>query len=139
MLAELLGAVAPAAAPAGWRARVLARVQTETAPFTLRAAAGSWRALMPGVEVKPLRYDAPTRTVSFLLRLQPGTTVPEHGHRACEECLVLAGSFTIGSLTLHAGDYHAAPAETRHATAHTETGALVYLRASADDYPLACP
>lgn len=90
---------------------------------------------MQGLDVKRLFYDAHAKTVTFLLRAQAGVTMPGHSHGVHEECLVLEGEFTLGDLTLRAGDYHVALAGADHPVASTRTGVLVYLRASAEDYP----
>ena len=140
VLAELLNGIAPEAPPRALRARVLDRAhKAALPPYTLRAAEGPWKAVQPGIEVKPLAYDAATRMVSFLLRAQPGASLPAHGHHAFEECLVLEGEFVMGDLTLRAGDFHAATVGIEHPAATTPTGVLVYLRGAAEDYPFACP
>jgi hypothetical protein len=140
VLERLLEAVAPETPPAGLRDKVFGRVRTATTmtAHTLRAAGGAWKPVVPGIEVKTLFYDTEARTVSFLLRAQPGASLPAHGHRAYEECLVLEGEFTMGDLTLRAGDFQAGHPGEAHPVATTRTGVLVYLRGAADDYPFAC-
>lgn len=133
----LLEEVAPVAPPAGLRARVLAR--TAVADFrTLRETEG-WRAMAPGVEFKLLGWDERTDRKSFLLRAKPGIALPAHAHAADEECLVLEGEFSMGDLTLRAGDYHFAPRGSRHPDAVTRTGVLVQLRSCLRDYPTVIP
>ncbi len=141
VLDRLLEAVAPETPPPGLREKVLARVHTAAtmAVHTLRASEGAWKPVIPGIEVKTLLYDAQAHTVSFLLRAQPGASLPAHGHRAYEECVVLEGEFTMGGLTLRAGDFQAGYPGEEHPVATTRTGVLVYLRGAADDYPFACP
>lgn len=141
VLDRLLEAVTPETPPQGLREKVLARVRaaaTVTA-HTLRAAEGAWKPVIPGIEVKTLFYDTQARMVSFLLRAQAGASLPAHGHRAYEECLVLEGEFSMGDLTLRAGDFVAGHPGEEHPLATTRTGVLVYLRGAADDYPFACP
>jgi anti-sigma factor ChrR (cupin superfamily) len=140
VLDRLLEAVAPETPPAGLRAKVLERARTAATltAHTLRAGEGAWKPVLPGIEVKTLFYDAPARMVSFLLRAQAGASLPAHGHRTCEECLVLEGEFTMGDLTLHAGDFVTGHPGEAHPPATTRTGVLVYLRGAVDDYPFAC-
>ncbi len=137
----LLEATAGVTPPEGLRARVLEHVRRNatTTDFVLRASEGSWRSVLPGIEVKTLFYDATASTVSFLLRAEPGATLPEHTHRAYEECLVLQGEFTMGELTLRAGDFELGRPGQEHPPAVSRSGVLVYLRGAAEDYPFACP
>ncbi len=141
VLDRLLEAVAPETPPPGLRAKVLGRVQTAATmtAHILHAGEGAWKLVIPGIEIKTLLYDAQARMVSFLLRAQPGASLPPHGHRAYEECLVLEGEFTMGDLTLRAGDFVTGHPGEEHPPATTHTGVLVYLRGAADDYPFACP
>ena len=137
----MLEALAPVTPPAALRARVLARVaKTHTVPdfITLRDSDG-WRVLAPGLEYKLLAYSELTDNKSFLLRAAPGSEFPEHAHEGDEECIVLEGEFTMGDLTLHAGDFHFAARGSHHPNAYTRNGALVYLSASARDYPQVVP
>lgn len=137
----LLEAVAPVTPPAGLRARLLARVaHADTVPDfrTLRNTDG-WRILAPGLEYKLLAYNQHTDNKSFLLRAAPGSEFPGHAHDGDEECIVLEGEFTMGDLTLHAGDFHFAPRGSQHPNAYTRKGALVYLSAGARDYPQVVP
>lgn len=137
VLNELLAGIAPVAPPATLRARVLERVRAtalipDGAPIRSDQA---WKTLMPGIEIKILMIDERARTKSFLLRAQPGASLPGHAHSGYEECLVLDGEFTMGDTTLRAGDFLLGVPDRPHPEAHTRTGALVYLRASLDDYP----
>jgi anti-sigma factor ChrR (cupin superfamily) len=137
MLAALLQAITPVTPPPGLRAKVLGRVhgaEHRDDVLTLTTQVG-WCELFPGVEVKRLFVDAQAGTKSFLLRAQAGINLPPHGHHGREECLVLAGEFTMGDLTLRAGDYHVAPEGSEHPMAVTHTGVTVYLRAALADHP----
>lgn len=137
----MLEALTPVTPPMDLRARVLARIaRAGVMPDfnTLRNSEG-WRVLVPGLEYKLLAYNERADSKSFLLRAGPGSEFPEHSHEGDEECIVLEGEFTMGDLTLHAGDFHFAPRGSHHPNAHTRTGALVYLSASARDYPQIVP
>jgi anti-sigma factor ChrR (cupin superfamily) len=123
--------------PVGLRAKVLERAHGQTGGkdlLTVRAKEGEWKSLAPGVEVKLLYIDEAAKTKSFLLRAEAGAEMPGHQHIGIEECLVLEGEFSLGDITLHAGDYHLAHAGAIHGPASTPTGTLVYLRAHIDQY-----
>lgn len=133
----LLEFASPISPPPHLRAKVMERIRQHTSGdkfITVRKHQG-WRLLIPGVEVKVLLVDESAGTKSFLLRAQPGVALPSHGHHGDEECQVLEGSFSFGDVTLHAGDYHLARKGASHPISTTQTGVLVYLRASIHDYP----
>jgi quercetin dioxygenase-like cupin family protein len=114
--------------------RVRARVMREVAAqaqsvlhTTVRAGDRPWEPVAPGVERRVL-FETDT-TLSSLLRLAAGTTVPGHAHPIHEECLVLEGTLKIGQdLLLHPGDFHVGLQGVPHADASTDTGAVVFLR-----------
>jgi ChrR Cupin-like domain len=62
---------------------------------------------------------------------QPGARLPGHEHDDDEEMYVLAGDLSIGTLTLHAGDYHLARRGVQHPTATTAEGCLILVSAAA--------
>lgn len=133
----LLESTVPVQPPASLRGKVLNRIR-QSGPhdqFITVRKEQNWRVLIPGVEVKVLYVDESAGTKSFLLRAQAGVALPPHGHHADEECQVLEGSFSFGDVTLHAGDYHLARKGGMHPASTTQTGVLVYLRASIHDYP----
>ena len=132
----LLGSIAPVAPPTALRAKVLARVQADSAAYvTVRGGVSGWNKLAPGIEFKILLWDTPNQSKSFLLRVAAGTRMPKHNHRAFEECLVIEGDFMLGDIKLSAGDFHCATKNSLHGETYTERGVTVYLRASIDDYP----
>lgn len=132
LYAEMLAALPEVAPPAPLRDRVLARARAD-ARFheglrTIRADEG-WIVFAPGIEIKMLFRDEQAGTKSFLARLAPGVSMPEHDHGTSEECIVLEGEVTLGDITIRAGDYHLARGGAHHDTLTTRTGALLYLRA----------
>lgn len=136
VLELLLTATAAVEPPKELRAKVMARIgQTRDERFLTFRDASDWKELIPGIEVKRLCVDERAGTKSFLLRAKAGMSMPGHEHSGFEECMVIDGEFTMGDLTLRAGDYHAALAGTSHPPASTRTGVTVYLRASINDYP----
>ncbi len=134
-LSQALRPIAPPVESAGdLRERVLARarhaVQESPAGLvTIRAGEGRWQRIAPGVTMKLLHADDEAKTRSFLLRLQPGASLPAHPHHADEECIVLEGEAYLGGTVVHAGDYHLAPRGVPHGRITSETGALLFLRA----------
>lgn len=138
VMSELLTGMAPVQPPPSLRARVLqsiAQTPQITATVTVRDREG-WCELAPGIRYKMLFADPAANCKSFLLQADAGVTMPPHGHSGFEECLVLEGSFSMGDITLHAGDFHAVGKDTVHDTASTTTGVLVYIRAAMTDYPM---
>lgn len=135
VLEELLEASAPLTPPRELRDRIMARVRADREDYvTAHSDRLPWRSLAPGVEFKLLQFDTATLRKSFLLRAAPGARLPGHSHRCFEECLVLEGEFSIGSIHLRAGDFHGASENVEHEAAYTESGVLVYLRAHIEDY-----
>lgn len=98
---------------------------------TLRAGAGRWKAIGPGVECKLLYSDKDSGARSLLMRLAPGATYPAHDHASLEECMIIEGDMIVGDLQLYAGDYHAVQAGTRHEEVTSQNGCLVFLRYAA--------
>lgn len=89
-----------------------------------------WTALLPGVMKRELWSDE--RVVSRFYRLEPGAEVPAHQHPLDEECMMLSGEVFLGDILLREGDYHFAPAASRHGAVYSDVGALLYVRAAQD-------
>jgi quercetin dioxygenase-like cupin family protein len=108
--------------------RLLERVaDADDSHLTVAPGEGLWQPFLDGVEIKVLHEQA--GVLSYLLRLQPGATVPPHRHRHDEECVVLEGVLRVGTrIELGPGGYHLAHAGALHATLGTETGAVIFLR-----------
>jgi quercetin dioxygenase-like cupin family protein len=128
-LAERLAPLPPPPAQArSLRERLMQRVHTSLengrAIIHVPLAEGEWRALVPGVRVKCLAEAQR----AFLLDLAPGASLPFHRHHEDEECVVLRGSAELGGIEVRAGDYHLAPAGSRHGVVRSEAGALLFLR-----------
>lgn len=110
------------------RRRLMERVaDADSSHLTIAADEGAWLPLLYGVTIKVLREQ--DGVWSYLLRLQPGATLPPHRHARDEECVVLHGRLRVGSqLELGPGAYHLAHSGALHATIATDTGATVFLR-----------
>jgi anti-sigma factor ChrR (cupin superfamily) len=108
--------------------RLLARIaDADRSHLDVDPAAGLWQRLRPGVQLLPLA-EADGR-LSYLLRFEPGASLPPHRHPADEECVVLAGRLCIGSHTeVGANAYHRAHAGSLHPMIVAPEGALVFLR-----------
>jgi len=96
--------------------------------LTVAQADGDWVEPVPGNKIKMLRPDADSQ--SFIVRLEPGTRFPAHSHPEDEETLVLEGEVSFGDIQLHAGDYHLARKGSFHEEVYSETGCLLFIRAS---------
>lgn len=121
----------PAAAPG--RARIIRRrlmervADSDTSHLTIGGDEGEWQPFLDGVAIKVLHEH--NGVLSYLLRLEPGATLPPHRHPQDEECIVLDGRLRVGSqVEIGAGGYHLAHGGALHATISTATGATIFLR-----------
>jgi quercetin dioxygenase-like cupin family protein len=135
-LAPLGTVVGPIAPPAGLWRKIEEAAVASPAPtsVTLRADEGSWRPVAEGAEKKILFIDDTAGFETFLLRLGPGGRLPPHDHAGAEECYMLQGEMWIGDLRLTAGDYHLAPAGTRHEEIVSRAGALVLVHTAIGEF-----
>jgi anti-sigma factor ChrR (cupin superfamily) len=91
---------------------------------------GGWQPIGQGVEVLPLWQG--DGLASRYVRLSPGATLPAHDHGMDEECMMIEGDAFFGDLLIQAGDFHLAPAGTRHGEVCSDGGALFFLRGAAE-------
>jgi ChrR Cupin-like domain len=82
----------------------------------------AWESPMPGVEMRPLLGKQ-----TMLIRMAPGSYLPEHDHTHGEQCLVLEGSIRSGNAEARAGDFTFMPAGSRHGQLYSETGCLLLI------------
>ena len=79
-----------------------------------------WQTLQfPGCEIKPLYFDAKTGQATFLFKMEPGATLPDHEHALLEQTYVLEGSLVDkdgpeAGLEVKAGEFVWRPAGSRH-------------------------
>lgn len=126
---ELATGLASPRMPDGVRERLRARVlERASGIHVVRADAGSWTTVLPGITIKRLHADAATRSETNLWRLGPGAVIPEHQHADDEECLVVEGSIVQDGIEYHAGDYLHARAGSRHVPLMAPRGALLLIR-----------
>ena len=128
-LAESLDAVPP---PLDIKQKVLGAVAH--GGRTLRANEGKWVAISPGVRMKKLSSDRSRHTVTVLMEMQPGSSVPPHEHHHPEDSYIVSGSARLGDLVLFAGDFHHVDAGTHHESIVSEEGCLALLVMDAEDY-----
>lgn len=131
--------VRPDASPSQARSikrRLMDRVaDTDASHLTIGAEEGDWKAFSKGVRIKVLRQHA--GVLSYLLRLEPGATLPPHRHPLDEECVVLDGVLQVGTrIEVGPGGYHLAHEGALHATVGARSGATIFLHGAvpaADD------
>ena len=107
--------------------RLLARIADaqRSHHLTVQADEGRWKPFGPGLNIKVLHSAG--GVMSYLLRLDPGATLPAHRHPVDEECMVLEGSLRIGDLHVPAGGFHLGRKDTLHMHIVSVEGALIYL------------
>lgn len=110
------------------RRRLMERVaDADATHLTIAADEGEWQPFLDGVQIKVLREQA--GVLSYLLRLEPGATLPPHRHPQDEECIVIEGGLRVGTNTAFGpGSYHLAHGGALHPTISTDTGATIFLR-----------
>src|SRR5437764_13020670 len=83
-------------------------IEAATEPFVrpLEAPAKpDWEEAAPGIHVKILASNSQMKSVSMLVRLDPGTDYPGHRHAGIEELHLLHGILKIDDRTLYPGDF----------------------------------
>lgn len=108
--------------------RLLERIaDAEQTHLSIGADEGDWQPFIAGVKLKVLHER--DGVLSYLLRLEPGASLPPHRHPLDEECVVLDGTLRIGTHTeIGPGGYHVAHRGALHATINSPGGATIFLR-----------
>lgn len=120
----------PAEVAARIKRRVLDRVALEAGlQVAIPPEAGRWRPFVTGVQIKVLH--AADGVMSYLLRMAPGSELPNHRHPHDEECVVIEGQVQMGGVTMGPGGYLMERAGTLHPPLRTVEGATLYLRGAA--------
>jgi anti-sigma factor ChrR (cupin superfamily) len=97
----------------------------------VRAAEGQWRAgPTPGTAVCPIFIDPARHTMTALVRMQAGASLPRHRHVSVEQLLMLEGDGYVPGYVLGPGDYYRMPAGSVHEVTSTENGCTFLLIAS---------
>lgn len=94
----------------------------------VKADAGQWVTLAPGIEVKPLRIDAASGSQTSLWRLAAGAVLREHEHSAEEECLIVSGDMEWNGVRYGEGDFILVRSGFLHSEMHSPNGATLLIR-----------
>jgi anti-sigma factor ChrR (cupin superfamily) len=96
----------------------MSKIQTGLGGPDEASAGGAWRATRhPGVSWCALHVDKQRADAdaTVLIRMEPGSSYPEHEHLGLEEVLILRGGYRDDSGEHLAGSYLRYPAGSRHA------------------------
>jgi|SRR5581483_1146186 len=104
--------------------------------LTIRSDEGDWLPMEKGVFVKRLFADKARDTVSVLIKMSPGSSLPRHFHKGVEECLMIEGELYSGDEVLKAGDYQVSLAGSTHDRISTKNGALFLIVGPSSYEPL---
>lgn len=141
-----LGLSAPEASPSeSVRERLLEQIAKEPqaakpaaarpAHYDVFANDGEWTEIFEGVFRKPLFVEPTNGYVTFLLKMNPGSRVPDHKHKGNEQCLIVAGEFRMNDKAYRPGDFTVAFDGTDHLDLFSQTGATLLI-VSPPDYDL---
>lgn len=137
--AEIALGLRPVPPPVALRQRLLAQtggVYTHRVPEIAQECAlllsgeGIWTRVCEGVRRKNLHYDAERSLATFLLRFDPGATLPSHSHGGTEQCLVLDGEVEDGDITLKKGDFQTLKPGSVHPASRSRQGCLLLIVAA---------
>lgn len=143
-------AVPPVELPRGLKAKVLQRIDAETAPapvsrppipdmraglsFLMAAEATGWKQLpIPGAWIKLLSLERERGYAVLLGKLDPGTRYPAHVNAGAEDFYILTGDLHVGETVLQGGDFHHAEAGSQHAENFSENGCTLLAVLTVDD------
>jgi anti-sigma factor ChrR (cupin superfamily) len=129
-------AIEPVEPPAFIRHRLLTAIAgIPQNSQTVHADEGRWVTLPKcGVDLKKLSHDTRRGTVTMLMRIAPGSSVPAHGHHGPEDSYVIEGSCRIGGIALSKGDFHHVEAGEQHGTVVSDEGCTLLLVVDEHDY-----
>jgi anti-sigma factor ChrR (cupin superfamily) len=106
-------------------------MKTDINHYIVKSSQKEWQPLVEkgvhyqGIFVKSLRYDEENkRSVSILLKFEPGASYPYHNHPAGEELFILSGEAVIENAILSEGDYLYTPANFKHSVS-TKKGCII--------------
>lgn len=84
-----------------------------------------WRPTgLPGVKGYTLYADRKANRRTLLLKMDPGSYIPDHDHAGIEEVMVLEGDLSIGPERLGPRDYFRAQPGARHGDPRTQHGCI---------------
>jgi len=104
----------------------------------LRASEGRWRATgIRGVRYRTLLADRRSNRRTVLLRMDPGSRLPDHDHSSVEEIYLVSGDLAIGDQTLRQGDYFRVEPGARHGVPISPNGCVCIVISGYVPFPLA--
>jgi anti-sigma factor ChrR (cupin superfamily) len=130
---QIADSLEPVTPPAELRRRVMASV-SPAAQKIVRASEGKWLDLAPGVRLKKLSSDRARNTVTVLIEMEPGSTLPAHENRHPEDSFLVRGSCRIGEVAFRPGDFHRVEAGAHHDAIVSDEGCAVLIVMDAEDY-----
>ena len=98
-----------------------------------RVDEGEWVDALPGIRMKILFQNPTTGRTTYLARIQPGATYPDHRHHSEEELLVIEGDIFLGGHTLYPGDYSLSVPDSQHHDTHSRNGCLCVVTSMMND------
>ena len=99
----------------------------------LRSDEGEWADILPGIKVKVLFENPTSGRTTYLARLQPGATYPDHRHHGEEELLVLEGDIYLSGQPLYPGDFSVSVPDSVHHDTHSRGGCLCLVTSRMND------
>lgn len=126
-LAPLAEPLVPVAPSSDLFARITAKAGIETplaGIHVVRHDEGQWKSTHDGITTKTLWRSPQSRRSAYMLRMQPGSVVPEHDHFGDEELMVLEGDLQLNGVEFGPGDFQVAFAGSKHASITTRGGCL---------------
>lgn len=138
---ELMSGLRPlmpaAARAAALRAKVMANIkgavqddsELSLAIAALRelspVAAERWEQRWLGIELCMLRETDGSR--SYLMRMQPGSTLPAHRHSQDEVSMMVEGEAWVGDSLMGPGDFQFMPAGVDHSAIRSPQGCVAFI------------
>ena len=128
-MAAFLGSNASATLHAARKGKGASAAGAEQGGLSSEGRPKAWPTLAPGVTGMVLHYDHLVGSMVYIARMEPGARCPTADQGSPEDCLLVSGDFSLGDVTLRAGDNHHAPRSVIHSGGCTETGAVMLIRA----------
>lgn len=95
--------------------------------LNISSTEGRWTEVFEGVFRKVLFVEPTNGYVTSLLKMNPGSRLPNHKHKGNEQCMVMAGEFRMKDNVYGPGDFTVAFDGTDHLDLYTQTGATILL------------
>jgi anti-sigma factor ChrR (cupin superfamily) len=87
--------------------------------------AGRWKSTgLRGVRFRTLHADRRANRRTIVLKMDPGSELPDHDHAGVEEVYMVSGDLAVGDTVLGPGDYFRAAAGAKHGIPRTTSGCV---------------